>query len=67
VANKVEVEMNAQNRFGKLPYYAHIRKMPLTSKVSFHVRSKMFTLFMAAIRPGTDSSILDLGVTSDDR
>jgi len=45
----------------------HTDKMPLASKVSFHVRRKMFTIFMAAMRPSAETSILDLGVTSDDR
>ena len=45
----------------------HTGKLPLASKVSFHVRRKMFTLFMAAMRPTKETSILDLGVTSDDR
>ena len=58
---------NIQSLFHDSPYYMHTGNMPLASKVSFHVRRKMFRLFMAAMRPTEETSILDLGVTSDDR
>ncbi|OGP53817.1 MAG: hypothetical protein A2Y65_12620 [Deltaproteobacteria bacterium RBG_13_52_11] len=45
----------------------HAGKVPLASKVSFYVRKKMFALFMATMRPTGETTILDLGVTSDNR
>ena len=58
---------NGQRPFQGSPYYQDTGKMPLASRVSFHVRKKMFALFMAVMRPTEETSILDLGVTSDDR
>lgn len=55
-----------QSPFRDSPYYMHTGKMPLAWRVSFHIRRKMFTLFMATMRPTEETSILDLGVTSDD-
>ena len=37
----------------------------LASKISFHVRRKIFTSFMEIIRPTARSRILDVGVTPD--
>lgn len=48
------------------PLYTHSGKVPLASKLSLYVRKRIFDLFMRFIRPGPDTSVLDLGVTSDD-
>jgi SAM-dependent methyltransferase len=48
-------------------YYRHSGSLPLASRLSLHVRQKMFGLFMEALRPQPDSRILDVGVTSDHR
>ncbi|HOV80012.1 MAG TPA: methyltransferase domain-containing protein [Bacillota bacterium] len=48
------------------PYYTHCGGVPLASKISFYARRKIFDLFMAVVQPGPDTSVLDLGVTSDD-
>jgi len=45
--------------------YMHSGKIPLASKLSFYVRRKIFKLFMHIVRPAPDTSVLDLGVTSD--
>jgi SAM-dependent methyltransferase len=36
------------------------------SRISWHVRRKMFRTFMEHFKPGPETSILDVGVTSDD-
>ncbi len=58
---------NIQNPIRDSAYYMHTGKLPLASKVSFYVRRKMFTLFMEAMCPTKETSILDLGVTSDNK
>jgi SAM-dependent methyltransferase len=58
---------NIQSPLNESPYYMHTGKMPLASKLSWHVRRKMFSLFMGAMRPTEENSILDFGVTSDNR
>jgi SAM-dependent methyltransferase len=50
----------------KSAYYMHSGAVPMSSKVSFHVRRKMFQLFMNVMHPSETTSILDLGVTSDE-
>jgi hypothetical protein len=47
------------------PYYKDTGKLALASKISMHVRRKMFTSFMTAINPNRDQRVLDIGVTSD--
>jgi SAM-dependent methyltransferase len=44
-------------------YYQH--GTSTASRVSWHVRQKMFDLFMAYFRPTPNHSVLDVGVTSD--
>ena len=46
-------------------YYQHSGAVPLASRLSFHVRRKMFNLFMAHFQPSRKTRILDVGVTSD--
>lgn len=46
-------------------YYQHSGSLPLASRISLHVRRKMFRLFMDALKPMTATTILDVGVTSD--
>ena len=41
--------------------------VPFASRLSLHVRQKMFRLFMDAIRPRPEARVLDVGVTSDER
>jgi SAM-dependent methyltransferase len=47
------------------PYYKDTGKVALASQLSMHVRRKMFTKFMTAIKPHENQIILDIGVTSD--
>jgi SAM-dependent methyltransferase len=46
-------------------YYQHSKHVPFASRLSFHVRRKIFQRFMTAFAPGAATSILDVGVTSD--
>jgi SAM-dependent methyltransferase len=46
-------------------YYKNSGSVPLASRVSLHVRQKMFRLFLESFKPGPATSILDVGVTSD--
>lgn len=46
-------------------YYQHSGSVPLASRISLHVRRKMFRLFMDALKPTDATTILDVGVTSD--
>lgn len=46
-------------------YYRHSGRLPLASRLSLHVREKMFRLFMEAMRPTRETKVLDVGVTSD--
>jgi hypothetical protein len=46
-------------------FYQHSGKVPLASRLSFHVRKQMFDLFMDRFRPGPETRVLDVGVTSD--
>jgi hypothetical protein len=48
-------------------YYRDSGTVPLASRLSVHVRRKMFTLFMNTMRPGPGTTVLDVGVTSDER
>ena len=48
-------------------YYRHSGTVPFASRLSFHVRRKMFLLFMQVMRPGPETTVLDVGVTSDER
>ena len=50
----------------KSAYYMNSGAVPMSSKVSLHVRRKMFQLFMYVMRPSETASILDLGVTGDE-
>lgn len=45
-------------------YYQHATS--LASRMSWHVRQKMFRAFMEYFRPKPETTILDVGVTSDD-
>lgn len=45
-------------------YYRHATST--ASRISWHVRQKMFDMFMAYFQPTPEMSILDAGVTSDD-
>jgi SAM-dependent methyltransferase len=47
-------------------YYGDSGAIPFASRLSFHVRRKMFQLFMNVIHPGPDARVLDVGVTSDE-
>src|SRR4029077_8173404 len=48
-------------------YYRHSGPVPFASRLSFHIRRKMFRLFMEAMRPQPQTTVLDVGVTSDER
>jgi SAM-dependent methyltransferase len=47
-------------------YYRDSGVLPLASRVSLHVRRKMFRLFMEVMRPRPETTVLDVGVTSDE-
>jgi hypothetical protein len=49
----------------KSVYYRNADAVPMSSKVTLHVRRKMFQLFMNVMHPSETTSILDLGVTSE--
>lgn len=49
---------------GSSAYYQHATSF--ASRISWHIRRKMFQTFMEYFRPGPETSILDVGVTSDD-
>src|SRR5262249_38322564 len=46
-------------------FYLQSGSVPFASRLSMHVRRKMFDLFMSRFRPGPETTILDVGVTSD--
>lgn len=46
-------------------YYQHSGRVPLASRLSLHVRTRMFRVFMDEMRPGPETRVLDVGVTSD--
>jgi hypothetical protein len=46
-------------------YYQHSGGVPLASRLSAHVRKKMFDIFFRWYRPGPHTRVLDVGVTSD--
>jgi SAM-dependent methyltransferase len=48
-------------------YYQHSTHVPLASRLSFHVRQRIFRRFITAFAPSAATSILDVGVTSDTR
>lgn len=48
------------------PFYMHSGKVPLASRISFHVRRSTFELFMKVMQPQKHHRILDIGVTSDE-
>ena len=49
---------------GPSAYYQHATSF--ASRISWHVRRKMFQTFMEHFKPGPETAILDVGVTSDD-
>ncbi len=48
-------------------YYRDSDSVPFASRLSYHVRRKMFQLFMESMRPEPETSVLDVGVTSDEQ
>src|SRR5574341_1805642 len=46
-------------------YYRNSDSVLFASRFSYHVRQKMFRLFMASMCPRPETSVLDVGVTSD--
>lgn len=47
------------------PYYKDTGKVAFASRISMHIRRKMFTMFMTVIKPNENHKVLDIGVTSD--
>ncbi len=47
-------------------YYRHSGSVPFASRLSLHVRRKMFQLFMEFVHPTAATKVLDVGVTSDE-
>lgn len=56
--------MSAANAL-ESPYYQDSGRLPLASRLSLHVRQKMFRLFMESMTPSATTRVLDVGVTSD--
>lgn len=48
-------------------YYSNSGTVPLASRLSFHVRQRMFRRFMELMDPRPQTTVLDVGVTSDER
>ena len=48
-------------------YYQITSKLPLASRVSLHMRRRMFDTFIRCMQPTAQERILDLGVTCDER
>ena len=48
------------------PLYENSGKVPFSSKISLHIRRKIFNFFIKIYNPGSDTKVLDVGVTSDD-
>jgi SAM-dependent methyltransferase len=48
-------------------YYRDSGTIPFASRASFHVRRKMFRVFMQMMHPRPEATVLDVGVTSDAR
>ena len=46
-------------------FYLHSGSLPLASRISWHARRKMFEHFMRRFQPGPQTTVLDVGVTSD--
>src|SRR5262245_66282164 len=49
------------------PYYGITGKLPLASRLSVHVRKRMFDLFTQFMQPAATDKALDLGVTCDEK
>ncbi|MEI7769855.1 MAG: methyltransferase domain-containing protein [Chloroflexales bacterium] len=47
--------------------YRHSGRVPLASRLSYAVRQQMFARFLEVTHPTPTSSVLDVGVTSDER
>jgi hypothetical protein len=47
--------------------YKNTGKIALASRMSLHIRKKMFSRFIKVMNPQPDAGILDVGVTSDDQ
>jgi SAM-dependent methyltransferase len=54
-----------KNIMNDSPYYKDTGKIALASKISVRFREKMFDKFMSNLRPDTQHTVLDIGVTSD--
>ena len=46
-------------------YYQHTKSVPLASRISSHIRNKMYQLFAQQFSPSEAMRVLDVGVTSD--
>jgi hypothetical protein len=49
------------------PYYKDTGKIALASRISMQFREKMFAKFMENMKPEQNQTILDIGVTNDDK
>ena len=59
--------MSKESSSSESVYYRNSGGVPLASRLSLHVRQKMFRRFMEVMRPGPETTVLDVGVTSDER
>jgi SAM-dependent methyltransferase len=46
-------------------YYRHTKSVPLASRISHHIRKKIFRKFLDEFEPAEAMYVLDVGVTSD--
>ena len=46
-------------------YYQHTKSVPLASRISSHIRNKMYRFFAQQFTPAEAMRVLDVGVTSD--
>lgn len=47
------------------PYYKDSGRIPVASRLSWVARRRIFDCFMAVMRPSPETSVLDIGITSD--
>jgi hypothetical protein len=59
--------MNKEHAASESVYYHNSDSVPFASRLSYRVRRQMFQIFMEVMRPGPETRVLDVGVTSDDR
>jgi hypothetical protein len=59
--------MNKEQAASESVYYRNSDSVPFASRLSYRVRRQMFRIFMDVMQPRSETRVLDVGVTSDDR